>query len=727
MTIKRIVSRAVGHAVVLCTVLTLCAAIVPPLYAAPSYQETDVEMRDGILLFTKIYLPDTDIWGPGPYPAVLSTTPYGIGGRGEAPPSPENWPAYVQAGYAYVTQDHRGRNLSQGVWNRATDGQDGYDTVEWMAGQAWCDGSIAMTGGSAGGIAAYQVAAENPPHLVTIVSLIASADSQNNSTFYNGAIKWETLLGWVLAVSGGLSQSHLDSLGLTEAEIAAEELANLMALGDLYSHREFVEPNRPVDSAVWMTLPLTAVPGVGLGGSWDHILTNFAVQNEYRDEYKVWDRIQIPALHIGGWYDIFGRGTMEAYSKIAGSGVPDQKMYMTPGIHPTVGTYIPPDLTFRWLEYWLKDVDNGIMDEAAVHYYLMGPDEWQAADQWPPPGVDQAVYYLHADGSLNRSFPVKRAPSTTYLYDPSDPVLTIGGRNLMVPAGAYDQRPVEPPNRDDVLVYTSDTLQEDLIVTGNVKVVLHASSDAPDTDFTAKLIDVYPDGMTVNVLDDVLRARFRESPRYEVFMTPGKTYALEIDLGDTAQVFQAGHRIQIDISSSNFPCKDRNPNTGNTLYIEDGPEDVVVAANTIHHDLFHRSYVVLPVMGGDFKNIRSELGDDPKWSRLDQDIFEFEGSKGEEVTIRLDAAPWKEGIGKRATLMLKDAVRGVRLAKIDRSKLPNTVKAKLPKSGTYRVIVSEQPRMMPGIRYRGAYNLTLDASYETAQSLTATRWVENSE
>jgi putative CocE/NonD family hydrolase len=174
----------------------------------------------------------------------------------------------------------------------------------------------------------------------------------------------------------------------------------------------------------------------------------------------------------------------------------------------------------------------------------------------------------------------------------------MGGRNLFIPAGSFDQRPVEPPNRDDVLVYASPTLKEDVEVSGNVEVVLQASSDALDTDFTAKLIDVHPDGSTMLILDGVQRARFRKSLKREDLRKPGKKYKFTIDLGDTSQVFLAGHRIQVDISSSNFPRRDRNTNTGNPLYVTDTHDDLVTAVNTVYHDRRHLSYLVLPIKKG---------------------------------------------------------------------------------------------------------------------------------
>jgi|GEM_PF-217214 len=692
--------------------------------APPAMIEEMVPMRDGVQLYTRVYLPDPDIWGPGPYPTIVSTTPYRIGTPGEPP---NEWPEHANRGYAFVNQDHRGRYASEGVWTRPNDGKDGYDTIEWAAAQPWCNGKIGMTGGSALGIATYQTAAERPQHLVAIMPSIASADSQNNSSFQGGALKWETLLGWVLYMMPGLSQSHIDSLGMEPEQIAFEKMINLIALSDVFSHMSSEPGKTPMDSQTWMTLPLTDVPGVKLGGFWDDYMANYSVQNEYRDAYNVWSTIDVPALHVGGWYDLFSRGTLEAFVKIRGNDVPHQKMFMTYGHHMIMSYLIPVELTYRWFDYWLKEIDTGIMDEPAVQYYLMGAepgDEWRTAEQWPPEGVEYATYYLHDDGVLNTEFPCKKEGSVTYLYDPNDPVLSYGGRNLFFPAGAVDQSPVEPPNRDDVLVYRTAVLEDDVVVTGNVKVVLHASSDARDTDFTAKLIDVHPDGSAINILDDVIRARFRESQRYEVFMEPRKVYEFTIDLGDTAQVFKAGHRIQVDISSSNFPCKDRNTNTGNPLYVQDTAADVVTARNTIYHDLFHRSYVVLPIMNGNTKTLHASLGDDHRPSRLDQDVYEFSGTKGERIAIRLDADPWKEGMRRRATLLLMDKMRKVRLCRIDGSELPNVIKVRLPATGDYSIMVAEQPGRKSWKKYRGDYSLTLEASLETCRTFQPTRWVE---
>jgi len=226
----------------------------------------------------------------------------------------------------------------------------------------------------------------------------------------------------------------------------------------------------------------------------------------------------------------------------------------------------------------------------------MGAEEWRYADQWSPSGIEYTTYYMHSDGTLSTDSPDDEEASTSYVYDPNDPVPTVGGRNLMLPQqGSFDQRPVEPPYRDDVLVYTSDVLEEDVEITGPIEIFLSASSNCSDTDFTAKLIDVHPDGSTMLILDGVIRARYRESTRYETLMDPGTIYEFTIDVGDISHLVETGHRIQVDISSSNFPRRDRNTNTGNPLYT-DTQEDIVVAENTIYHDAEHPFYIALPVM-----------------------------------------------------------------------------------------------------------------------------------
>ena len=582
--------------------------------------EEMVPMRDGARLFTKIFLPDPDEWGDGPYPTIVSTTPYGVGAPGQLPLS---WPDQPLNGYAFVYQDTRGRNNSEGIWSQGTDGIDGYDTVEWAAVQDWCNGKIGMSGGSALGLTTYRTAAERPPHLVAIQPTIASANAVADFNFEGGALQWETRMAWYAYVTIGLSDSHIESIGLTPEELAIAWMNTYIVLDELLSHTGFEEPYRPVDSEWWMHLPLDEVPGIEvLLTDWDEYFAHPS-QDEYWEEAKKYDTIDVPGLHLGGWYDIFSKGTLSAFHHIQ-KRVGNQKLIMTDGVHRTVGILAPADYYYRWFDYWLKGEDTGIMDTPPISYYCMGAEEWRNTDQWPPPGREKVVYYLHGDGELSTHKPGKKEPSATYVYNPNDPVLTMGGRNLFIPAGSLDQRPVEPPNRNDVLVYASSVLKEDVEVSGNVEVVLRASSDALDTDFTAKLIDVHPDGSTMLILDGVKRARFRKSLKREDLLKPGKKYKFTIDLGDTSQVFVAGHRIQVDISSSNFPRRDRNTNTGNPLYVIDTHDDLVTATNTVYHDRHHLSYVVLPIMNG-YAHVANEARDEAQ-EAIDQAMGEAEAA-----------------------------------------------------------------------------------------------------
>jgi putative CocE/NonD family hydrolase len=251
----------------------------------------------------------------------------------------------------------------------------------------------------------------------------------------------------------------------------------------------------------------------------------------------------------------------------------------------------------RWFEYWLKGVDNGIMKEPAVAYYVMGDtsdsnapgNQWRTADGWPPP-AKETPYYLRKDGRLHAELPAPDEPPQSYQYDPKNPVPTVGGNNLNMPAGPFDQRHVE--NRPDVLLFTTPVLEQPLEVTGRIKVILWASSSAKDTDFTAKLTDVYPDGRSMLVLDGIIRARHRDSMEREDFVEPGKIYRFEIDLWSTSLIFNKGHRVRVAVSSSNFPRFDANPNTGKQSWEEQNP---IAATNTVYHDAEHPSHILLPV------------------------------------------------------------------------------------------------------------------------------------
>jgi putative CocE/NonD family hydrolase len=566
--------------------------------------ETMVPMRDGIRLHTFVYLPDPKVW-PHPYPAIVQRIPYGIGEPGilpglnmpSAPGLPSiilrGWKGVVTKGYASVFQDTRGRFGSEGT-DRVyfDDGIDGYDTMEWVAAQPWCNGRVGMAGSSAGGITSYATAAQNPPHLFAIFAQAASANLYNEVVYEGQALEWERLPLWFLGHAHGLSSSHIHKLRLPDQKLQEVMDQGKMIYNDLKSH-----VLNPVESKWWMHLPLLDYPAISLiQPFWNEVLSH-PTQDNFRDNHDFKGRIEIPAIHVTTWYDIFFRSTLEAFTTIQKRGG-HQKLFIGPGDHYAVYSpnFWPYDPFFLWFDYWLKGIDTGIMDAPPIYYYHMGTEKWRYADEWPPSGVECKTYYFHHNGLLSADVPTSEEFPRSYVYNPHNPVQTVGGRNLQISKGSLDQRPVEPPYRTDVLLYKSEVLSHNVEIAGNVKVNLHASSTCKDTDFTAKLIDVHPDGSTMLVLDGVTRAIYRESPRHPVPMKPGKTYEFTIDIGDTSHVFKAGHQIQLDISSSNFPRRARNTNSGNLLYTGDSEMDIVIATNTIYHKFDFPSYLVLPVL-----------------------------------------------------------------------------------------------------------------------------------
>jgi len=589
-TEKKIVSFAV-----LIVITGFLIIAIPSVRADPDepiFLEEMVPMRDGVRLYTRIYLP-----GPGEYPVIITRTPYGIGGPGNAPDPADlsQWPDDILHGYAYIAQDTRGRYASEGVDRLFyDDGPDGYDAIEWVAAQPWCNGRVGQHGGSASGITTYLAAGENPPHLVTALSYVASANLYNDLTFDGGAYRQDALIWTYSQTLSGLSNSHLATIPdyWNIPTYLGDVYNNLI---DLVSHTSLYPGYRAVDSAAWMNLPLLGGdPSFSALQPFGDEIMSHPNEDEFRNKINAQDTIDIPMIHVAGWYDFFSRPTIDAFVALQEKG--NQKLYVAPGTHGGLG--LPSDLYYNlyydWFDYWLKGEDTGIMDEPAVYYYVHGVDEWRWADQWPMGGIEYASYYLHEGGTLSTELSTDTEIPESYIYDPMNPVLTWGGRNLGLPAGSLDQRPVEM-GRDDVLIYTSDILAENLEISGPIEVILSASSNCTDTDFTAKLIDVHPDGSTMLVGDAIIRARFRESMSDPVLMEPGTIYEFNINLGDMSHVFKAGHRIQVDISSSNFPKHDRNLNTGGDLYTET-EEDVLIALNTIIHDDEFFSYIVLPVV-----------------------------------------------------------------------------------------------------------------------------------
>ncbi|MBE8517439.1 CocE/NonD family hydrolase [Amycolatopsis sp. H6(2020)] len=572
--------------------------------------DVPVPMRDGVALATNVWLPD----GPGRFPALLVRTPYGKDDAGlyGNPKLPDVF-ALVEAGYAVVAQDVRGTSRSPGTFvPHAHEGPDSLDTLGWLAVQPWCDGAVGMWGGSYMGFSQWQAAVHDVPALRAIAPVMTSADPYTAPwRSPGGALSQDTVLTW-----GTLSALRNLRRGLGDGRGDPSDAGALLA--GLSEPRSLHEP-LPIDgrAAVTRSLPW-------LGQVLDH-----PERDAFWREIAAIDhaeRITVPALHIGGWYDVFVGETVRSYTTLrrrGGSAAArdGQRLVIGPWSHPDgtdLGTY--PDRSFglagsikaagiteehlRFFDRWVRG-RTGAHDTHRVRLFVMGADEWRDEPDWPLPDTRYTGFFLDGggragttagDGVLTREAPAEDA-TDTFRYDPRDPVPSLGGTVLAAAPGAYpgpaDQAAAE--TREDVLCFTTPALQRPVEVTGHITLVLHISSSTPDTDFTGKLVDVHPDGRAILLCEGIQRVRYRESLTEPALLTPGTVAELTLDLGVTANVFRPGHRIRLEVSSSNFPRYDRNTNTGATIATDDA-DDVVVAVNHVHHGPAHPSRLILPVI-----------------------------------------------------------------------------------------------------------------------------------
>ncbi len=585
-------------------------------------------MRDGVKLATEVYLPDGQA---GPFPTILQRTPYNrfppaaVGSTCSSP----TFQAWAARGYAALNQDVRGRYRSQGTMNALQqEAQDGWDAIEWAAAQPWSTGKVGTLGGSYVGLTQWQPAKLAPPHLAAIAPAITASDYHDHWTYVNGVFDLYFGQTWMIVTFAGEQlERNLEAMGATPADVQAQATAWQQA------------ENAKIFTQSFPTLPLTAFPDFGLSApgathelapyyydwlahpTYDAFWAKLDVEPHYQD-------VEVPALNSGGWYDIFQVGTVRNFQYMrAEAGTPEAragtKLVMnccghagTSGLFQWGPARTDPNLTVRFFERYLKGVRNGYEDEPAVQMdVLVPPDTGTAgtsflltADAFPLPGTQYVDLFLTSGGHANTrngdgelvGAAGGRANGNPdrFTYDPADPVPTVGGNmccnTALLPAAAQDQSTVEL--RDDVLVYTSAPLDRDLAVIGPVQVKLWARSSARDTDFTAKLVDVHLDGKAHNVLDRIVRARFRGGSKLPPsLIQPGKPYEYSIDLGNTAQIIRKGHRVRLEISSSSFPHYARNLNTGLS---NETTSEMQVAEQAILHDAAHPSRLVLPVVAG---------------------------------------------------------------------------------------------------------------------------------
>jgi putative CocE/NonD family hydrolase len=534
-----------------------------------------VPMRDGVQLSANVFRPSST----APISTILIRTPYGKG----IEMSP-NHKAYVAHGYAVVIEDVRGRYESQGIFAPLDqEGLDGDDTLNWIAKQSWSNGKVGMTGGSYLGIVQWKVALMNNPHLKAIFPW-TSGDDDYRDRFYSpgGAMKLGHRLIWV--------EENLREPGYEPPDFQKYVLTL---------------PLRRTDSVVTgRRVPM--MQSVLDHPDYDSFWETMSVRKQLKN-------MKVPVFSVGGWYDNYVESDLDAYAALQKSSVV-HRIVIGPWPHNVntlmTGANFGPEaqIAFRktqleWFDQWLGDKDVPLLSKAPVRIFVMGANQWRDENEWPPKNAKATKFYLQSGGHANSlegdgvlsAEPSRSSSRDVFVFDPHNPVPTRGGAVCcnpgIFPWGPMDQRPVE--KRADVLVYSTPPLREDMEVTGPIEVVLYASSSAPDTDFSAKLVDVFPDGLARNLTDGILRARYRKSLAKPELLKPGEVTAFKIDVGVTSNVFLKGHRVRVEISSSNFPRFDRNPNTG--LPIADEKE-LRTAVQTIHHDHAHESYLKLPVV-----------------------------------------------------------------------------------------------------------------------------------
>jgi len=523
-------------------------------YGTPPVVQTEmIPMRDGKRLATDIYKPH----GEGPFPVVLSRTPYGRAKRGQV------GSGFTRDGFVFVMQDMRGRFDSEGEnmpfigcgWGEH---QDGVDTLAWLRDQPWCNGKIGTIGGSAGGITQNLLAGAAPDGLKAQYITVAASSLYADGSYIGGAFRKADMENWL---TGNKFDPH--------------------ALDVMRAHLNYDD--------YWRTLDTTL---------------KFA-------------QVKVPAVHIGGWFDMFAQATLNEFVGRQHAGAAGargtQKLIMGPWTHGIgnmpAGEFRFPNATKvptaydagRWFEHYLGGIDNGVEKEPAVTYYVMGDtqtpgapgNEWRHADDWPLTATETAAYFTRA-GNLSFEKPGGGDDaSIAFTFDPTNPCPSVGGNNLTIERGPMNQNKIE--GRSDVVLFTSEPLTAPVEVTGRIKACVYVASSAVDTDLSVRLCDVYPDGKSYLIAEGILRLRYRHSVETSEPLTPGKIEEVAVDCWSTSIIFNKGHRIRATVTSSNYPRFDVNPGTGEP-WSESGAK--VKQTNRIYCDAAHASRLLLPVVSG---------------------------------------------------------------------------------------------------------------------------------
>jgi uncharacterized protein len=628
---SRVASRVFSHValhlrlggIALC--LTTALQAQPPRTSTFDVVRQDavmVPMRDGTKLYTELYRPARgSALVDSAFPVLLLRTPYEI--RGEEIVRQAN--AFAATGYVVAMQNIRGRYQSEGRFTKYSilDAPDGYDAIEWLGTRRFSNGKVGTWGRSYAAHSQADAAKLNPPHLkAMIVNQGGMANAWDHAVRHGGAFELGREMTWVW------QEARRET-----SDSSVRALLEREKVETWYEHLPLRRGQSPLSTVPeYEQYFLDEWTHGDYGPFWQKISLNWAPY--YRQTADV------PMLHLGGWYDIFLRGTIDNYLGLRAGKRGPVRLVIGPWVHGGNGRTYAGDVDFgaqssiagfdveyhlRWFDHYLKGVPNGVEGDPAVRLFVMGGGNgtktatgklshggtWIEGGDWPLPGTSFTKFYLHGDGTLSRTAPAAGGGATTFTFDPAHPVPTLGGNvSARVKDGAYDQRerpdfpgsraPYLPlKSRRDVVVFETAPLTEDVRIVGPIDVQLYASTTGVDTDFTAKLVDVYPPsadfpgGFDLNISDAIQRMSYRDSRSTRSLVTPGQVYALRIRPFPTANVFKKGHRIRLDISSSNFPRFDVNPNTGEPLGLE---RRLKAVDNTVYHDAARPSYVLLPIV-----------------------------------------------------------------------------------------------------------------------------------
>lgn len=566
-----------------------------------------VPMRDGVKLAADIYRPDDS----EKHPVLIETIMMSRNNANMIGGMLFNPLMMVDDGYVCIVFEARGREKSEGKWTPWLDDiNDGYDKVEWAAVQSWSDGNVGVYGNCHAEYPVLAAAVANPPHLKAGLAYMGASNPHSGWMYTGGAFELSFNLVWSLVMAMQPEGQDVDPARIQEVWGKIGQLRAEDPLGH-----------------TWY-LPLVDLLSTdkGTAAPWWQLYLNHPAYDEYWKSVDLLprvDQIKAPILHITGWYDMMLRGHMDLNDALKANGDPQVKdkhrLIIGPWDHdayynqhssfagerdfgtPTGPALVAPAAS-QWFDRWLKGKETPFMPTNGVRYFNMGTKEWKEASSWPPAST-KVDYYLHSggrantrsgDGALFTESP-DAEPADSYVYDPLNPVPTMGGRTLLTVwhGGVMNQAGIE--ERDDVLCYTTPRLNTPVSIAGPVTVTLYASSSAPDTDFTAKLVDVEPDGYCANIAEGILRARYRHGMDHEEFLEPGQVEKFEIDLWDASHTFRAGHRMRLEISSSNFPRFDRNLNSKVTPALGT-IDDIRKAVQQVYHSGQYASRLTLPVV-----------------------------------------------------------------------------------------------------------------------------------